>query len=52
MLEAVHLLEVNHKTLSAALESGVLMPRSSDALENVLLSRKIRVFEKIRERVA
>ena len=50
-LEAAQLLGVNHKTLSAALDSGVLTPRLSDALEKVLLSREMEAFEKVRERV-
>lgn len=50
-LEAAQLLGVNHKTLTAALESGVLTPRLSDALEKVLLSRELEAFEKVRERV-
>ena len=50
-LEAAQLLGVNHKTLSAALESGVLTPRLSDALEKVLLSRELEAFEKVRERM-
>ena len=36
--EAAQLLGVNHKTLTAALCSGVLMPRLSDALEKVPLA--------------
>ena len=51
-LEAAQLLGVNHKTLSAALNSGVLMPRLSEALKKVLLSREIKAFVKIRERAA
>ncbi len=50
-LEAAQLLGVNHKTLTAALDSGVLTPRLSDALEKVLLSREMETFEKVRERV-
>ena len=50
-LEAAQLLGVNHKTLTAALDSGVLTPRLSDALEKVLLSREMEAFEKVRERV-
>ena len=50
-LEAAQLLGINHKTLSAALDSGTLTPRVSDALEKVLLSRQIEAFEKVRERV-
>ena len=50
-LEAAHLLGVNYKTLAAAVDSGVLTPRLSDALEKVLLSREIEAFEKVRERV-
>ena len=50
-LEAAQLLGVNHKTLTAALDSGVLTPRLSDALEKVLLSREIEAFEKVREQV-
>ncbi len=50
-LEAAQRLGVNHKTLTAALDSGVLTPRLSDALEKVLLSREIEAFEKVRERV-
>ena len=50
-LEAAQILGVNHKTLTAALDSGVLTPRLSDALEKVLLSREIEAFEKVRERV-
>ena len=50
-LEAAQLLGVNYKTLAAALDSGILTPRLSDALEKVLLSREIEAFEKVRERV-
>ena len=50
-LEAAQALGINHKTLSAALDSGVLTPRVSDALEKVLLSRQMEAFEKVRERV-
>ena len=50
-LEAAQLLGVNHKTLTAALDSGKLTPRLSDALEKVLLSRQIEAFEDVRERV-
>ena len=50
-LEAAQLLGVNYKTLAAAVDSGVLTPRLSDALEKVLLSREIEAFEKVRERV-
>ena len=50
-LEAAQLLGVNHKTLTAALDSGVLTPRLSDALEKVLLSRELEAFEKVRERL-
>ena len=50
-LEAAQLLGVNHKTLTAALDSGVLTPRLSDALEKVLLSREMEGFETVRERV-
>ena len=50
-LEAAQILGVNHKTLTAALDSGILTPRLSDALERVLLSREIEAFEKVRERV-
>ena len=45
-LEAVQLLRVNHKTQTAALDSGILTPRLSDAMENDLWSWKIEVFEK------
>ena len=50
-LEAAQLLGVNYKTLAAAVDSGTLTPRLSDALEKVLLSREIEAFEKVRERV-
>ena len=50
-LEAAQLLGVNHKTLLTTLDSGVLTPRLSDALEKVLLSRELEAFEKVRERV-
>ena len=50
-LEAAQLLGVNHKTLTAALDSGVLTPRLSDALEKVLLSRELEALEKVREQV-
>ena len=50
-LEAAQLLGVNYKTLAAAVDSGTLTPRVSDALEKVLLSREIEAFEKVRERV-
>ncbi|MXY98637.1 MAG: hypothetical protein F4Z29_13065 [Gemmatimonadetes bacterium] len=50
-LEAAQLLGVNHKTLTAALDSGVLTPRLSDALEKVLLSREMEAFGTVRERV-
>ena len=50
-LEAAQLLGVNHKTLSAALDSGDLTPRLSDALEKVLLSREKETFERVTERV-
>ena len=50
-LETAQLLGVNYKTLAAAVDSGVLTPRLSDALEKVLLSREIEAFEKVRERV-
>ena len=50
-LEAAQLLGVNHKTLTAAIDSGKLTPRLSDALEKVLLSRQIEAFEDVRERV-
>ena len=43
-LEAAQLLGVNYKTLAAAVDSGVLTPRLSDALEKVLLSREIEAF--------
>ena len=35
--EAAQFLEVNHKTMTAPLDSGVLTPRLSDALEKVPL---------------
>ena len=50
-LEAAQILGVNYKTLAAAVDSGTLTPRLSDALEKVLLSREIEAFEKVRERV-
>ena len=50
-LEAAQLLGVNYKTLAAAVDSGTLTPRLSDALEKVLLSREIEAVEKVRERV-
>ena len=50
-LEAAQLLGVNHKTLTAALDSGVLTPRLSDALEKVLLSREKETSEKVGERL-
>ena len=50
-LEAAQLLGVNYKTLAAAVDSGTLTPRLSDALEKVLLSREIEALEKVRERV-
>ena len=50
-LEAAQLLGINHKTLTAALDSGTLTPRVSDALEKVLLSRQIEAFDKVAERV-
>ena len=50
-LEAAQLLGVNHKTLTTALDSGVLTPRLSDALEKLLLSREMEAFETVRERV-
>ncbi len=50
-LEAAQLLGVNHKTLTAALDSGVLTPRLSDALEKVLLSRERETFERVGERL-
>ena len=50
-LEAAQLLGVNYKTLAAAVDSGTLTPRVSDALEKVLLSRQIEAFKKVRERV-
>ena len=50
-LEAAQLLGVNHKTLTGALDSGVLTPRLSDALEKVLLSREMEAFETVRKRV-
>ncbi len=50
-LEAAQLLGVNHKTLTAALDSGVLTPRLSDALEKVLLSRDKETSEKVGERL-
>ncbi len=50
-LETAQFLGVNHKTLTAALESGVLTRRLSDALEKVLLSRELEAVEKVRERM-
>ena len=50
-LEAAQLLGVNYKTVAAALDSGVLTPRLSDALEKVLLSRQIEAFDEVREYV-
>ena len=44
-LEAAQLLGVNHKPLTAALDSGTLTPRLSDAVENYLWSWKIKAFE-------
>ncbi len=35
-LEAAQFLGVNHKTLTPALDSGILTPRLSDAMENDL----------------
>ncbi len=48
---AAQILGVNHKTLTAAVESGNLTPRLSDALEKVLLSREAEAFVELRERV-
>lgn len=48
---AAQLLGVNHKTLTAARDSGVLTPRLSDALEKVLLSRELESLEKVKELV-
>lgn len=50
-LEVAQLPGGNHKTLLVALDSGVLTPRLSDALEKVLLSRELEAFEKVRERM-
>ena len=50
-LEAAQLLGVNYKTLAAAVDSGVLTPRLSDARRRWLLSREIEASEKVRERV-
>ena len=44
-LEGAQPLGVNHKTLTAALDSGVLTPRLSDAMENGLWLRKIEAVE-------
>ena len=44
-LEAAQLLGVTHKGLTAALDSGVLTPRLSDAMENDLWSWKMEAFE-------
>ncbi len=50
-MEAARLLGVNHKTLTAAADSGKVTPRLSDALEKVLLSRRLEALDQVRERV-
>ena len=50
-MEAAKILGVNYKTLAAALASGQLSPRLCDALERMLIIRKLATVEEVRKSV-